>query len=171
MVAEPLRPGMLMLHDESLDSLEPSSAHDIPPPAKDTTAITSGAETLPAASPIDSGNTTVLHDAPATPQPDSPSLISGHPSSLVDTRTLKDARPLSLRPLGEARRKKHLDWLDIVSVAVAILCLLISIIAVSPRWPTIPWRLGLKVCRIRTLSPCSLAGLWSPGNCEYENSI
>ena len=169
MVAEPLRPGIL--HDESLDSLESSSAHDIPPPAKDPTAMTSGAETLPAASPIDIGNTTVLHDALATAQPNSPSLISGQPTSLNGTRTLKDARPLSVRPLGEARRKKHLNWLDIVSVAVAILCLLISIVAVSPRWPTIPWYLGLKVCLSRKLSRCSLARLRSPRNCERENPI
>ena len=169
MAAEPLPPSIL--HDEPLDPLEAFSAHDILPPTQDTTTISSGAKTLPAASPIDIENTTALHDAPTTHQPDSPSLISGHPSSLSCTRILKDARPLSVQPLGEARRKKHLHWLDIVSVAVAILCLLISIVAVSPRWPTIPWCLGLKVCLSRKLSLCSLARLRSPGNCERENPI
>lgn len=153
------------------ESVEPPSAHDTPPPGKNAAAISSGAETLPAPSQIDIGNTTVPHDAPSFPQPFSPSRISGHPSSLNSTRILKDARPLSIRPLGEARRKKHLNWLDIVSVAVAILCLVISIVAVSPQWPTIPWRLGLKVGLIRALSPCSLARLKSQSNWKEESYL
>ena len=74
---------------------------------------------------------------------------SGLPSSKLDTPSSKkvgcsrDGLEATVTPLGEARRKKHLSNISIIAALVALICLALSILVVSPS-TNLPWRLGLK---------------------------
>ena len=117
-----------------------------PPPSLssqsgDTNAISSSADSLPVRrATVHFDQTTLVDDTTHTPNPSgSPPVSNAYDHGPGHSSTAQ--------PLGQARRKKHLNWLDIASVAIAIICFVVSFITVSPNGPlngSIPWRLGLK---------------------------
>ena len=64
-------------------------------------------------------------------------------SVAYNSGTSRDLPNPTVHPIGEARQKKHLYSLNILTVVIALLCLGVTIVTIAP-FSTIPWRLGLK---------------------------